>query len=405
MRREPGPRSRRLLLIGAVVVLAGAALAAGVAALVSHPAPGGKAAAVGKRRFERAAATCAPIAQTAHPGSAGAGPALVLGISASLRLEQGPARCEQARLAAATGVQAVREDIGWAETEPQPGRYDWSHYDAVVRAASQAGLVVLPILDDAPPWAAPSKACLPSDPAGYASFAAATVARYGPGGSYWQDNPDLPARPLVWYELWNEPWNADCHRDPAAYARLVVSTVSAGRAANPAARFLIGGDTFYDTDTGTRADWIAGMYAAVPDLGRYFDALSIHPYGGDPSVYTPGGDTDGQPGRLAQAHAELAAHGDGDKPLWVTEIGWSTCAGTSGCVTESQQASYLASFLRSSITTWRSYVRAVFVYDLRDFALNPRDNREAWFGLLRPDLSRKPAWSVLRTFADALRSS
>jgi exo-beta-1,3-glucanase (GH17 family) len=145
------------------------------------------------------------------------------------------------------------------------------------------------------------------------------------------------------------------------------------------------------------------MYAAVPDLGRYFDAVSVHPYGGDPDVYTPGSDTDNQPGRLEQVHAEFAAHGDANKPLWVTEIGWSTCVGGSGCVTEAEQARYLEEFLHDAVTIWRSYVRAVFVYDLRDIAPTPADDPEAWFGLLRPDLSRKPAWSVLHDFTDRLR--
>lgn len=396
--RRPLPRRVRRGLIGLVALLA--AIVAAVVVLVSGSSPGprgGRAAAIGNRRFHRAAAGCASSASAARP--AGAHPSLLLGISASIRLEEGPDRCEQARLAAETGVGAVREDISWATTEPRENEYDWSAYDAVVRTATEAGLIVLPILDDAPAWAAPAEDCLPSDPAAYASFTAATVARYGPGGEFWRENPELPARPLLWYELWNEPWDAGCNRDPAGYARLVVAAVSAARAVSPAVRFLIGGDTSYQTLQGKRADWIAGMYAAEPDLGSYFDAFSVHPYGGDPAVYTPDGDTDNQPARLQQVHAELAAHGDGDKPLWVTEIGWSTCSGASGCVTEAEQARYLEEFLRDSVTAWRAYVRAVFVYDLRDIAPSPADDPEAWFGLLRPDLSRKPAWSVLRAFA------
>jgi polysaccharide biosynthesis protein PslG len=396
--RRPLPRPGRRGLIGSVAVLAAIVAAVVVLVISSGSAPrGGKAAAVGNRRFNRAAAGCTSSATAARPAEAH--PSLLLGISASIRLEQGSQRCEQARLAADTGVEAVREDISWAMVEPREGQYDWSNYDAVVRTATEAGLMVLPILDDSPAWAAPAEDCLPSDPAGYASFAAAAVARYGPGGEFWRENPGLPARPLLWYELWNEPWDASCNREPAAYARLVVAAVSAARAVSPAVRFLIGGDTFYETLQGKRADWIAGMYAAEPDLGSYFDAFSVHPYGGDPAVYTPGGDTDNQPARLEQVHAELAAHGDGDKPLWVTEIGWSTCAGASGCVTEAEQARYLEEFLHDSLTTWRAYVRAVFVYDLRDIAPSPADDPQGWFGLLRPDLSRKPAWWVLRAFA------
>lgn len=389
----------RRALAGAVLLIAIGVVAA-VIGLSGKENRGGKAAAIGNHRFARAAASCMP--STVRRPS-GAQPSLLLGVSASIRLEPAADRCEEARLAAETGVQAVREDLSWRLTEPRPNRYDWTGYDGVVRAATEAGLMVLPILDDPPSWASPG-GCLPTDPGPYASFTAAAVARYGPGGEFWRDNPELPERPLLWYELWNEPWNAPCNRDPAIYARLVAAAVNAGRTARLAAQFLIDGDTFYTTPGGQRADWIAGMYAAVPGLGRYFDALSIHPYGGDPAVQTPGGDPDSEPGYLVErAHAELAAHGDGDKPIWVTEIGWSTCSGAGACVTEAQQASYLAEFLRLAVTTWRSYVRAVFVYDLRDIAPAPAGDPEAWYGLLRPDLSHKPAWSVLRTFAGQLR--
>jgi Cellulase (glycosyl hydrolase family 5) len=401
--RRSLPAALRRGLIGVGSLLAVALVLVGVLAIVSGSSNvrGRKSAVEGAERFDRAASSCSLTAGAGHAG--GVSPPLLFGLSASIRFFQGSARCEETRLAAQTGVQAVREDISWAETEPEPNRYDWTNYDAVVRTATEAGLMVLPIIDDSPAWAAPTRGCLPSGTGPYASFVAAVVSRYGPGGTFWRENPRLPSRPLTWYELWNEPWTSTCNRDPAVYARLVVAATNAGRAASHAARFLIAGETFYHTLSGAREDWISGMYAAVPDLGKHFDALSVHPYGGDPTVFSPGGDTDGQPGRLQLAYAELVAHGDADKPLWVTEIGWSTCAGASDCVTQSQQASYLHEFLRLATTTWRSYVRAVFVYDLRDIAPNPPDNDQAWFGLLRPDLSKKPAWWVLHDAATGWR--
>jgi polysaccharide biosynthesis protein PslG len=393
-----------LVLVGAVV---GAAVAFTGGASPNEAPIDVRAAALGNEAFNRAAASCRPAAglaagrraarRPAPDPAAARPPALLLGISASLRFCGGRTQCEEARLARATGVRAVREDLSWAQAEPRPGQYDWAKYDAVVATATEAGLMVLPILDDAPGWAARTPTTVPSAPASYAAFTAAAVARYGPGGAFWRAHRELSPRPIVWYELWNEPYYADHNRDPGVYARLVRAAVTAGRAANPAARFLIEGDTTYETLAGNTGDWIAGMYAAVPDLGRYFDALAVHPYGGNPAVYTPS-DASGQPGRIELAHAELVAHGDGAKPLWVTEIGWSTCSGAEGCVSEAQQASYLKEFLRLARTTWSSYVRAVFVYDLRDSASRP-DDREAWFGLLAPDLSPKPAWQSLHDAA------
>jgi hypothetical protein len=398
---------RRGWWIGVVVVVMGAG--AVVVLLVSRGQPGpsgapvdARAAAIGNASFNGAAARCRPMPTRVSRTSAQQ-PSLLLGLNAAVRLFPGRARCEEARLAQATGVRALRDDISWAETEPQPNRYNWTNFDAVVTIATEDGMLVLPVLDDSPTWAAPTGASLPSDVGPYAAFVAATVARYGPGGTFWRAHPRLPARPLVWYELWNEPYFADRNRDPSAYARLVRAAVVAGRAANHAARFLIEADLLYQTLGGGLANWIGGMYAAVPDLGRYFDGVAVHPYGGNPAIYTPDTNTNDQPGRIEQVHAELVAHGDGDKPLWVTEIGWSTCSGDDLCVSEAQQAAYLRTFLRLASTTWSSYVRAVFVYSLRDLAPAPRDERVAWYGLLRPDLSRKPAWWVLHEAATTLR--
>jgi hypothetical protein len=387
----------------------GVILAAGVVALlISRCQPGPpppadvQSATLGFRRFDQAAAGCRLKLSRARPAAAHQ-PPLLLGLNAALRLFPGQARCEEASLAQATGVHALRDDIGWAETEPEPNHYRWSNFDEVVTTATKDGMMLLPVLDDSPAWAAPTGASVPLDVGAYATFVAAAIARYGPGGVFWRAHPQLPAHPLVWYELWNEPYFADHNRDPGAYARLVRAATTAGRAANPAARFLIEADSSYQTLGGGHADWIAGMYAAVPDLGRYFDAVAVHPYGGNPAIYTPDGDTSEQPGRVEQIHTELQAHGDGDKPLWVTEIGWSTCVGDDVCVSEAQQAAYLRTFLRLASTTWSAYVRAVFIYSLRDLAPGPLDNRLLWFGLLRPDLSRKPAWWVLHDASATLQ--
>ena len=380
-----------LLIVLAIVIHGGGS---------SEPPVGRRAAAVGNQRFDRAAG--AVHLKAPHRRGAGARkPAPVIGVSASLRLFHGQRLCEETRLAQETGAQAVREDLSWAQAEPQPNR-TWTDYDAVVRAATEAGLQVLPVLDDAPRWAAPTAISVPSETAPYAAFTAAVVARYGPGGSFWRKNPKLPDRPLVWYELWNEPYWADHDRYPAAYARLVRDAADAGRNANPAAHFLFEAVDYYETSDGGRADWIGGMTAAVPDLYRYVDAAAIHPYGGDPSLSAPRSDGDWPARRIERVRAELAAHGLAGKPLWVTEIGWSTCTGDHVCVTQAQQARYLRTFLDLANTTWRSFVRAVFAYQLRDQAPNPPNDRDAWFGLLRADLTRKAAWKVLHDAATAL---
>jgi hypothetical protein len=396
--QRSSPRGRWLALLLLIIVPAVAACSSSGSSSSNQAPIGGRAADIGNGLLNRASLHC-----KLHPsGGTSAGVqqgSLLLGVSASLRLAPTGGRCALAKLVQQTGAKAERDDLSWATAEPKPNQYHWSVYDGVVRTTTEAGLTVLPLIDDAPSWAAPTSASVPSDPAPYATFVAAAVARYGPGGSFWRANPRLPDRPLVWFELWNEPYFADHNRDPATYANLVRAAVTAGRQANAAARFLIEATTSYQTLGGDQRDWLADMYAAAPDLGKYFDGLAIHPYGGDPAVLTSHDDIRSPSAQVEQAHAELVAHGDGDKPLWVTEIGWSTCSGLDVCVSQAQQAQYLRTFLTSARTSWRAYVQAVFIYALRDLAPNPPNERDAWFGLLRPDLTRKPAWYVLHAAA------
>src|SRR5206468_1367705 len=106
-----------------------------------------------------------------------------------------------------------------------------------------------------------------------------------------------------------------------------------------------------------RADdaWIAAMYDAGSSLPggpaafrASFDGISVHPYA-DPADTGPD-EPDTNPPRQNLAHLD-AVHdamiraGDGAKPVWVTEIGWSTndrCAGSDQRtgVSEAQQSAF-----------------------------------------------------------------
>ena len=61
---------------------------------------------------------------------------------------------------------------------------------------------------------------------------AALVQRYGSGGTYWPDHPDVPRLPVIDFEVWNEPNFAAfwCPRpQPARYAKLLLEL----RSGNP----------------------------------------------------------------------------------------------------------------------------------------------------------------------------
>ncbi len=330
----------------------------------------------------------------------GTGP-LALGQHASLRLLNGRALCTQAQRALQTGARYVRENLSWATVEGRRGRFDWRRPDEVVAVAAQYGLTVLPVLSDAPRWSGGSSRSLPTDRRAFARFTVRAAARYGVGGTFWRRHRALPQRPAHYFELFNEPYLASYsggHPDPALYASLVAAAVPPARAANSQARFLIEVDTTYSHDSGgPKLDWLTGMYAAVPDLGRYFDAVAVHPYAnGSPLTYTPGADDRWQSRRLERIHDALVARGAGDKHLWATEVGWATCRSGEDCVSESTQAAYYRDLFALRRVIWRDYVDAVFVYALQDYRSSDGSGS---FGVLHQDGSRKPAWYAMRAAA------
>ena len=83
----------------------------------------------------------------------------------------------------ASGVRSERMEISWDLAEPSPGQYALAPYDRKVLAAATAGIDVLALVVRSPSWAAvqPGKPFSPpKDPATYAAFLKAMVARYGP---------------------------------------------------------------------------------------------------------------------------------------------------------------------------------------------------------------------------------
>jgi hypothetical protein len=294
-------------------------------------------------------------------------------------------------LAASTGARWLREEIVWYEIEPRRGVFDDSRYDQLFAGAARRRLRILPLLMDTPDWAAASPLTLPSSPGDYAAYVAHVVARYGPGGSFWRAHPELPYRPATHFELWNEPFYGRFSLggvSPARYAALVVSAVTAGRRANPRAKFLLAGVDQYDSPLACCSSWIDALFHARPDIGRFFDGVTVHPYlDGDPTA------GDGFDRTLDEIRGRLAAHG-ADRPFWITEDGWTTCSCHDRSVTEARQAAYVSKLL--ALAAARHDVQALFLYQLQDDGRASSRDREDHFGLLRYDGSRKPAFAAFR---------
>jgi hypothetical protein len=318
------------------------------------------------------------------------GTGLTVGLHASLRYFDGRALCRLARLSRSLGARIVREDVRWPAAEPRRGTFAWGVTDRTVAAAARQGLVVLPILGNGTrAWARGGRA------AAYARFVRAAVLRYGPGGVFWREHPELPAAAApVWFELWNEPYEPAnrARLSVAAYAALIAQAVPAGHAANARARFLVAAE-----HRPGELDWTARLLARSPTLAGA-DGVTVHAYGAVPPPSSPptAGAADGDTAvtRVEGVRAELVAAGLARLPVWITEAGASTCRGGQECVAQTTQAQRLDRLFTYARTRWRPYVRALVVYALQDLAGARLADKEGSFGLIRADGTAKPARAV-----------
>ena len=227
------------------------------------------------------------------------------------------------------GVGLIRQYIWWDRIETAPGRYDWSRMDQLVKDASARGVQILPTLLYTPsfysskPQGSTSTAQFPpTDPQTLARFATAMVDRYGTGGTYWCKPlfPGLPPQcpdsylPITYWEVWNEPdypswWKGA--PNPAEYLELLKPVSTAIRAADPAAKVVLGAMT--NAGGGTTGGYLEQLY----ELGAkdYFDVLSLNPYALDVGAMVA---------YIRGQRAIAARHGDAAKPVYITEYGWAT---------------------------------------------------------------------------------
>jgi Beta-galactosidase len=219
---------------------------------------------------------------------------------------------------ARAGVESVRTVFSWAAAQPvQGGPFDFTASDQLVALAARHGMSLLPIVIYTPEWARldpHSAASPPADPSAYAQYLAALAARYGSSGTFWAEHPELPRRPVLYWQVWNEPhltlyWDAPDWQK--GYGVLLRDAHAALRQADPRARVVLAGLT------GTSWDALQSLYSRGNVKGA-FDVAALQTYTGTPAHL------------LLAVHlfrAVLARHGAARMPLWLTEMGWPAAKG------------------------------------------------------------------------------
>lgn len=301
------------------------------------------------------------------------------GVCAHLYGEEYPALERELALMEAAGIGIVRVDFPWEHVERVPGEWNFKTHDAVVATARKHGIVVLPILDyghEKYPWPT-------DDDRPWRNYVRHVVERYA---------VDCPV-----FEVWNEE-NDDnfCGGvgTPARYLLVLRAAYEEIKAVAPNARVAIGGLV-----NNNPIPWLEELYKLGG--GRFFDILNLHPY--SDMRNNPEGLLD----RVLEAHHEqLKRLGDGDKPVWITEFGWSTAERKPGFVPGVDKGRFQGGADETTAACWTARalgiafaegVEAAFHYELRSLERR-RFDRESHFGLVRDSLVPKPGFLAYAAF-------
>jgi Big-like domain-containing protein len=284
--------------------------------------------------------------------------------------------------AAATGAKTVRV---FAVRSSFPVAYP--EYKGIVTAANAHGMGVVFVLVGSRDGAA-------TDPTAFADFAATFAAQMKSVGG------------ALAYEVWNEEdetdfWGAAV--DAAHYSAILKAAYPRIKAADPGAKVLLG------PLTGNNYNFLGQVYAA--GAGGSFDAAAVHTDTAclvDPpsSFYRDGADI----ARFTflgfrTVHDVMVANGDAAKPIWMTELGWTTTTSTcargmwagqkpSG-VSEAAQAANLTEAYHC--LAGYPYIETAMWFTLKDS--NGNGDELDHYGLQRTDASHKPSWDAFHAEA------
>jgi hypothetical protein len=288
--------------------------------------------------------------------------------------------------AAAGGAQMVREGITWKALQPtpdpDPANWNWSDFDDFYNEALANGLQPVFTLRNAPCWAAPQPCGSgPTYPApehigDFATVASEVAQRY----------PQLHA-----IEIWFEPNGpaGSANPDPVIFSQLVKAGADAIHAVGNGIPVWSGG-LAPGMASSEKIEYPVFLDQALDAGGvQSADAIGFHAV--TETTFQPGRDpTASYLGRqriqAQYLQTALADHGV-DKPIVFSQLSYSSAAGE---YTEAEQAEAYAASLE--LTEQMPGVTDVIIARLLD---NGDGDKVSGFGVLRADLSPKPAYCAI----------
>ena len=295
-----------------------------------------------------------------------------------------------------TGSKWARHFLQWDRFEPAKGRLDQGLVEAYKRTMDREqaiGVKTMLTVVRSPTWASGSADPYspPANPKDFADFMA-RISR------------EFSGRVEV-FEIWNEQDEAIFWKgavDAARYTELLQAAYPAIKAIDPNVKVAFG------PTTGNNYAYLEQAYAA--GAKGSFDAVSVHTDTAC-SITSPN-QFYKENNRIAQfsflgyreVRATMLANGD-DKPIYMSELGWSTTTTTCGRgafagqkaagVSESQQAAFLQQAYHCLAED--PYVEIALWFEAKDRA--PEDTELTRYGLRRPDGRDKPSYGAFKDFA------
>ncbi len=229
-------------------------------------------------------------------------------------------------------VGVMRIIINWAAVDQTaaPDDNDWTGPDSIMLEAARNGIEIQPFIFGTPSWVAQgldNQKCTGDDCVVYApkskaalaaweKFVSEAVARYGPGGTFFQLNPGVPQNPITDWQAWNEMNSETFYApkpSPKKYAKLLKAFAAGVNSQDRRAKVVLGGmaELAGSKQAVDGSGYLADLYK-VKGAKKSFDGVAIHPYGA--SVGKIADQTDLFTDVIKKARDKKVG-------LWVTEIG------------------------------------------------------------------------------------
>lgn len=331
------------------------------------------------------------------------------GVNTFLQQEVEPEkRARSLQMAKTAGFEFIRQEFQWEDIEihakgdfvdrrNDPAGVDaWAKYDNIVDLAEQTDIDIIARLSNPPSWSRAlsdeeiGSLAPPDDFDDFGDFAAAVARRY--------------KGRIHYYQIWNEPNGNDewglGSVDPEAYTELLCLAYEQIKQVDQQAVVLAGALTPTLAMDGRNMNdliFLQRMYNA--GAADCFDVMSAQGYG----LWSGASDQRLKPTVINFPHhlllRDLMVHnGDGDKPIWISELGWNVVPqgmeARFGRVTEEQQARYTVEAFQRAQAEW-PWIGVSNSWFLKRPADWEKDQSWYYFRLLEPDFSPLPVYNAL----------